>query len=249
MQYQKIIEQLGYSKNEAKVYLAALSLGEAHISDIAIAVNMPRSTAQTVVDKLHKDGLMNFYVMRRYKYWVAENPSKLLDNLRKREDVLAHALPDLSALRLESRKPKILEDEFYKESLHLIKSYTEASHQPTLVTNSDVEIIYVNHAWEHEYGYTLKEIAGENPRILHSGQTPQAEFRRLWSALKADRLFQSDKIIDRRKDGSFCALMTSVFMVSHGNRNFYIQILNNIGADSDIHSLRQTLDSKLKKTG
>jgi len=40
MQYQKVIEQLGYSPREAKVYLASLRLGEAHISDIAEKVGI-----------------------------------------------------------------------------------------------------------------------------------------------------------------------------------------------------------------
>lgn len=35
MQTQKIIEQLGYSSKEAKVYLVALSLGDCHVSDIS----------------------------------------------------------------------------------------------------------------------------------------------------------------------------------------------------------------------
>jgi len=35
MQYRKVIEQLGYSPKEAKVYMTALRLGEALVSDIA----------------------------------------------------------------------------------------------------------------------------------------------------------------------------------------------------------------------
>lgn len=98
MQIQKVIEQLGFSAKEAKVYLAALHLGESHISDIAAKVNMPRSSVQMIVDTLHKEGLMNFYVMRRYKYWVAESPERLLANLKKREEIMREALPALLAI-------------------------------------------------------------------------------------------------------------------------------------------------------
>ena len=103
MQNQKVIEQLGYSPKEAKVYLASLSLGEAHISDIADKAKIPRSTAQVIVDRLQKDGLMNFYVMRRYKYWVAEKPERLLDMLKQREAIIETALPKLVAIRQESK--------------------------------------------------------------------------------------------------------------------------------------------------
>src|SRR3989344_4938637 len=96
MQAQKIIEQLGFSAKEAKVYLAALNLGEAHISDIAEKVKLPRTSAQMIVDKLHKEGLMNFYVMRRYKYWTAEKPERLMMLLQEREAILRSAMPNLS---------------------------------------------------------------------------------------------------------------------------------------------------------
>lgn len=113
MHIQKVIERLGYTPNEAKVYLAALSLGECHISEIAGKLKLPPSSVQVIVDKLHKDGLMNFYVRKRYKYWVAENPSRLITKLQEREDAVKAILPQLEAMRHgEHGKPrvKIFED-------------------------------------------------------------------------------------------------------------------------------------------
>jgi len=99
MQTQKIIESLGYTASEAKVYMAALQLGECHVSDIAQKVRLPRSTTQTIVDSLHKKGLMNFYVRKRYKYWAAERPARLLDMLKEREEAIHAAIPRLDAIR------------------------------------------------------------------------------------------------------------------------------------------------------
>jgi sugar-specific transcriptional regulator TrmB len=99
VQTQKVVEQLGYTPNEAKVYIAVLSLGECHVSDIASKLKMPLSSAQVIVDKLHKNGLMNFYVKNRYKYWVAENPERLLSQLEQREELVRANMPALEALR------------------------------------------------------------------------------------------------------------------------------------------------------
>lgn len=104
MRPQYVIEKLGYSHKEAKVYLAALSLGEAHVSDIAKQANLPRSTAQVIIDRLHQDGLINFYVMRRYKYWVAENPEKLLEIIKKQEVTVREALPKLTEIKQAGRQ-------------------------------------------------------------------------------------------------------------------------------------------------
>lgn len=99
MHTQHVIEQLGYRPNEAKVYLAALSLGEARVSAIAAKVKLPRSSVRMYIDTLHKNGLMNFYMRRHHACWVAENPERLLARLREREAEVRAALPRLLALR------------------------------------------------------------------------------------------------------------------------------------------------------
>lgn len=108
MHLQKSIEQLGYSKNEAAVYLATLGLGEATITEIAKRAGIPRTSGQTIVQNLAKIGFLNFYVKRRRKYWIAESPDYLMTQLRLREAALKEALPELHALRRETgAKPSI----------------------------------------------------------------------------------------------------------------------------------------------
>lgn len=105
---QKVIERLGYTPNEAKVYLAALGLGECHVSDIAQKIRRPLSSVQAIINRLHKDGLMNFYVRKRYKYWVAENPMRLIESLHAKEDSIRSILPQLEALlHVRDQKPRV----------------------------------------------------------------------------------------------------------------------------------------------
>jgi len=225
MQTQKIIEQLGYSDKEAKVYLASLSLGEAHVSDIANKLHMPHSTVQVVVDRLHKDGLMNFYVMRRYKYWVAEKPEVLLKNLQKKEALIKEALPKLSSLRNQGRSGQ-RRDKNYKKSIDAFQRFADASPQPVLITNSDSEIEYVNTSWQDVFGYTLDEVHGDNPRIFKSGKTPNSVYDLMHQALHKGAIFQSDEIVDICKDQTCVHVLTTIFPVKHGGRTFFIQILN-----------------------
>lgn len=239
MQIQKIIERLGYSPNEAKVYLAALGLGEAHISDIAAKARLPRSSVQAIVDKLHKSGLMTFYVQRRYKYWVAEKPERLLEDIKRREKDMAEALPALTALR-KSRwgKPS---GKGSDESLALFRMFANSSAQPILIADSDIAIRYVNPAWEEQFGYTLQEVAGQNPRVLQSGKTPREVYVRMWECLKSGAMFQSDEIIDKRKDDTFFTLLTTIMPVSHNGHLFYIQMLDEVSQRSRVNALRQNL--------
>lgn len=239
MQIQKIIERLGYSPNEAKVYLAALALGEAHISDIAVKVKLPRTSTQAIVDKLHKNGLMTFYVQRRYKYWVAEKPERLLIEIKKREEEMREALPALTALR-KSRwgKPSGKDSE---ESLAIFRMFADSSPQPMLIVNAEPEILYVNSAWEGQFGYTLEEVKGENPRVLQSGETSRDVYVRMWESLKSGRMFQSEEIIDKRKDGTFFTLLTTIIPATHNGHLFYIQILDDASQRGRVDTLRQNL--------
>jgi PAS domain S-box-containing protein len=247
MQIQKIIERLGYSANEAKVYLAALGLGEAHISDIAAKVKLPRTSTQVIVDKLHKDGLMNFYVQRRYKYWVAEKPERLLSKIQKSEEEMLGAMPALTALRKSSWEKKSVGKDA-SEPLALFRMFADSSQQPMLIANERIEIEYVNAAWESQFGYSLHEVKGENPRILQSGKTPSDVYVRMWKCLKSGTMFQSDEIVDKRKDGTFFTLLTTVLPVTHSGHLYYIQVLDDISQRNRVHTMSENLLAALHES-
>ena len=99
---QKVIEKLGYKSKEAEFYLAALFLGESKISDLAQKLKIPRTSALMIAEKLQKDGLLNYYVKRLNKYWVAEKPDNLLLKINEMELTLKAVLPELNAMRLKT---------------------------------------------------------------------------------------------------------------------------------------------------
>lgn len=101
MQLRTLIEQLGYSPHEAAVYLAALELGGSTETEIAEKAKLPRTTAASVIDALHKKGLMSAYLKGRRKIWSAENPERFMSALRDRETLLQTMLPELQSLRHE----------------------------------------------------------------------------------------------------------------------------------------------------
>lgn len=108
MHLRKTLEQLGFTGNASVVYLTALELGEATISEIAQKAGMPRTSCQTIIRELKQAGLLNFYAKRRRKYWIAENPEKLLIGLKEKEAALKEIMPQLQALRHDTgAKPTV----------------------------------------------------------------------------------------------------------------------------------------------
>lgn len=379
VQTQKVVEQLGYTPNEAKVYIATLQLGECHISDIAHKLKMPPSSVQIIIDKLHKNGLVNFYTKKRYKYWVAENPERLLTQLQQREAMVREAMPALSRLRKkthEGDKPSVkiftgrdeikyifddiidtkhhilaiipqdaflelfegtsileefiesraqhflrirmlapntptakqlldaaskelrdvrllperiavetatfiygdkvafimfnqkqptgilIEDPGMRETksaifeevwsrsgaldeppalqeMGLFRVIADSSPQALLIADDKGAIIYVNRAWEEQFGYSLAEVEGQHLRLLKSGKTPPDVYERMWRTLHEDKPFQSDEIIDRRKDGSVFNLLTTIFPVHGSGQLWYVQILDDITQRKRVEELQK----------
>lgn len=130
MHLQKVIERLGYKSNEVKVYLAALRLGECTYSDLAVQLRLPRTSVQLMVDKLHKDGLMNFYVKRRYRYWIAESPEKFIIELREREAALRTVMPELSAMRKSGGGKPTVKTFIGVDEIRLVHEDILATQQP-----------------------------------------------------------------------------------------------------------------------
>ena len=81
------------------MYLVSLELGEATIADIALKAGIPRTTCQHVISHLRARGLMSYYAKQRRKYWVAENPQKILLRLEEQEALLRNAMPRLQTIQ------------------------------------------------------------------------------------------------------------------------------------------------------
>lgn len=116
MNLQKVIEELGYKRKEAQLYLAALLFGEAKVSELAEKLKIPRTSAIVIAEKLHKDGLLSYYEKHFHKYWVAENPEKLLLKLKKDEATLESVMPELKAMRSQTLDGKPIVKTFVGKS-------------------------------------------------------------------------------------------------------------------------------------
>jgi two-component system sensor histidine kinase/response regulator len=84
----------------------------------------------------------------------------------------------------------------------LRRSYLAIEQSPDgiVITNIRAEIEYVNQAFTKTTGYSLDELLGQNPRLLHSGRTPPETFVSLWQSLVAGQVWRGE-FINRTKSG------------------------------------------------
>ena len=92
------ITDTGLSENQARVYLAALSLGPSSVQKIARAADLKRTTVYPVFEALERRGLMSVHIKGFKKLYAAENPSKLKAVFEAKRQRLDNTLDELSSL-------------------------------------------------------------------------------------------------------------------------------------------------------
>ena len=86
MQEISILEELGLTEKEAKLYLALLELGQATSSDLIKKLDYYSKTVYELLEKLMKKGLVSYVIKSNIKYFGAVNPEKFLDILKEEEN-------------------------------------------------------------------------------------------------------------------------------------------------------------------
>src|SRR3989344_1905685 len=105
----KILEELGLTLGEIKVYLALLKLGSSSTGPIAKESQVSRSKLYIILDKLEKKGLASHVEEKGVTYFQAAEPSKIKDYLKEKEETVKKLqqdfekfLPQLEAFHKES---------------------------------------------------------------------------------------------------------------------------------------------------
>jgi sugar-specific transcriptional regulator TrmB len=93
-----VLDRLGFSEIEAKVYLALLKLGPSPVLIISQQAGVKRSTTYLAIDSLQRKGLVNIEVKGLKKWYVAENPEKLEGLVEEYRRTLRESMPKLAAL-------------------------------------------------------------------------------------------------------------------------------------------------------
>ncbi len=85
--------------------------------------------------------------------------------------------------------------------LRKLAQAVEQSPESIAITDLNANLEYVNEAFVQNTGYSREEVIGQNPRILHSGQTPKATYESLWAAMTQGQPWKGE-FLNQRKDGS-----------------------------------------------
>ena len=119
-----ILENIGLSEHEAKVYFASLALGPSTILKIAQAAGVKRATVYDIVAALKEKGIMTVEVTGFKKLFAPAHPEHLEDILEARKELVKKNLPEFEALYNMKGGESTVK---YYEGLAAVKSLYEGS--------------------------------------------------------------------------------------------------------------------------
>lgn len=107
----KVLEDLGLTKSEIKVYLALLELGSSTTGPIVDKSKVSSSKIYEILEKLIQKGLVSFIIKSGTKYFDASPPNRILDYVKEKEERLTQQKTELNNLipQLELKR-KLAED-------------------------------------------------------------------------------------------------------------------------------------------
>ncbi|HEY9202033.1 MAG TPA: EAL domain-containing protein [Gammaproteobacteria bacterium] len=115
------------------------------------------------------------------------------------------------------------------QQMHKLMQAVEQNPNSIVITDLDANIEYANPAFMQVTGYTLQEVMGQNPRILHSGKTPNERYIEMWSQLTQGKSWKGE-FVNCRKDGTEYTELVSISPVrqSDGTISNYLAIKEDV---------------------
>ncbi|TAL54659.1 MAG: TrmB family transcriptional regulator [Nanoarchaeota archaeon] len=89
------LAELGFSKNEAKVYLAINELGSTTATRIADKAKLHRTNVYEAVSRLIEKGLVSYFIRDNVKFYETTNPENILNNIKMKEARAHEVIPQL----------------------------------------------------------------------------------------------------------------------------------------------------------
>jgi len=162
----------------------------------------------------------------------------LLLIVSQKKQVCANEYDAFMALTIELRQQISLFKSKIKSDLKLVAKLMgkvfENAEEGVMITDSEVNILNVNQAFEKVTQYTKEEALGRKPDLLHSGNQDQGFYERMWNEILSEGRWQGE-IWNRRKNNEIYPEWLSITAVFDDNKDIshYIGIFSDVSTESE----------------
>lgn len=104
----EVLQELGLTKSEIKVYLALLELGQSTTGPIVDKAKISSSKIYEILDRLIQKGLVSYVLKGSIKYFEATQPERILDLIKEKEEELEKHRKNIERILPELTRKKQL---------------------------------------------------------------------------------------------------------------------------------------------
>lgn len=104
----KELQVLGLNEKEIAIYWAILELGQANVLDIARKSGIPRTTIYSILEKLIAEDLISSIIKGKRRYYLAEDPSQIIQKLKTKEQKISQIVPKLQEIYSKSTNRPVI---------------------------------------------------------------------------------------------------------------------------------------------
>ena len=112
----------------------------------------------------------------------------------------------------------------------------EQSPVSIIITNVKGAIEYANPKACETTGYSLAELAGQNPRVLKSGQKPSSDYKELWDTILSGKIWLGE-FLNKRKNGDLYWEAASISPIFDDEGN----VINFLAIKEDITNTKKLI--------
>lgn len=95
---EEILEDIGFTRNEIKVYISLIKLGASTTGKIIKNTGMHRAMVYDTLEKLLQKGIISFVIQNNRKIFKAHDPKRLNQYIEEKQQKLQTIIPELSEI-------------------------------------------------------------------------------------------------------------------------------------------------------
>jgi PAS domain S-box-containing protein len=155
-----------------------------------------------------------------------------VEELEKTKTAMLKALEDMQ------KEKKI--SELQAHDMEKFKLAVEGVSEHIIITDTDANIIFANHAAEMATGFTVSEMVGKNPGTLWGGQMKKDFFDEMWNTIKKEKKPYSGELTNKTKSGELytAALHIAPILNKKGKVEFFVAIERDITKAKEVDKMK-----------
>jgi len=138
---EEILQKIGLSKTETKIYLALLELGPSLAGTLAKKIQVNRSNIYDALQRLINKGFVSFVIKENRKYFEANNPEKIKILIQEKKEKILSEEKEFAKILPHLKEKKNLASEKLEASIYRGKKGMKTLLQDILKTKKEFFMI------------------------------------------------------------------------------------------------------------